>query len=143
MAHAGRADPGSQGEVSLWIRVGPHCAGPPQGWPGAHAGRADPGSQGRGLIWICVGPHCAGPPRGGPGPTQAVQIQAPRGKRKKGEGKEEDKEEEGRKEGRARDGGPGGEGRRRRRRSSNALFKTRTQPQEGWEIILATCPTLS
>ena len=38
-------------------------------------------------------------PQGGPGPTQAVQIQAPRGEREKGEGEEEDKgrREKGRK----------------------------------------------
>ena len=74
---AGRADPGPQGGLGP-IRVGPHCAGPPEGCAWPHAGRANPGSQGRGPTGVRVRPHCAGPPRGTRGPRRACKSGLPR-----------------------------------------------------------------
>ena len=48
-----------RGEVSLWICVGPHCAGPPRGGPGPTQAVQIQAPRGEVSLWICVGPHCA------------------------------------------------------------------------------------
>ena len=40
-------------------RVGPPCAGPPQGCPGPTQGVQIQAPRGEVSLWICVGPHCA------------------------------------------------------------------------------------